>query len=61
MTKNPYRPLVVTSGVGRRTVRGAASLELLDLEAGRQGLLQLLRFLLVGDLERVQESGATHL
>lgn len=37
------------------------SLELLDLEAGGQGLLQLLGLLLVGNLEGVQEPGAPDL
>ncbi len=36
-------------------------LELLDLQARREGLLQLLRLLLVRDHQRVEEAGATDL
>ena len=36
-------------------------LEVLDLETGREGLLQLLSFLLVRDDQGVQKAGAAHL
>ena len=41
--------------------KAAVSLELLDLEAGGQRLLQLLCLLLVRDLESVEKPGAAHL